>query len=419
MNYNVPKDSQVHLQKKSTIKTFNDYPKKDVSNKLIDCIKGGRVTDANYWCAEMLMSGFFSHLWDLLIDYYFRFLICNYPILIQYIHRQQILINQIKKTYVGNLKLLPNNQELRNHLSEMVTMFCLCKKQQSDQFTKGKITTCNHIENASKADRIIQLLIPNLSLDSLIYKHFHSFIINYYDVSETFESETLGLHNCRHYIDWFVRDTSHTIAPFHDFKVPPSISQRCVWLVWKFLLSNLKNQPELTSSLDILTEIFIIHYKRKNYDISTNILWYVLLLARQTDQIQFDNQVDFSHHQIIRQCAEINFIYQNLIKVPVNTSGKDTTKNKAKRRTKQEQSKIEFYENPKNQNFVQTINDVSLLIPKQSTHINSNSNKSSQTEQLRSNKLVKTKVIEKGQSDDLIIPIIVSGRNKSKIKLGE
>lgn len=436
MNYNVPTESQIHLSKKSTIKTVNNYPKKEVMDKFIGCIQEGLVTDANYWCAELLVSGFFVPLWDLLIDYYFKYLVCNYPILITYIHQQQTLVNQIKKNYTGNLQALPNNQELRNHLSEIVTIFCLSEKQKEDTIVKGQIKVSD--ENRNKADQIIQLLNPNLSTDSQIYKHFHSFIINYYDVqtedTQPEDTETvspIGLQNCRHYLDWFVKDIEHMIAPFHDFKVPPTLAQRCIWLIWKFLLSNLKTQPEFTSSLDTLIEIFLINYRKKNYNVCTNLLWFVLLLARQPEKIQLDHRVDFSHHQLIRQSAEINFIYQTLIQ-PRLTSKADK-KVRAKKLTQQEQSKIKFYENPKNKNFLKTINDVNLLVATQKTQslneteanpkvaIKKSSNGSSRPP--KSSRIdPKSSRIDPNNSDELIIPVIISGRKKtckSKISLGE
>jgi hypothetical protein len=332
-------------------------------------------------------------------------------------------------------------------LSEIVSMFCLCEKQREDKPIKGQIEVST--DNRNKADQIIQLLVPNLSTDSQIYKHFHSFIINYYDVQT--EDSLVGLQNCKHYLDWFVKDTEHMIAPFHDFKVPPTLAQRCVWLIWKFLLSNLKTQPELTSSLDTLIEMFLINYRKKNYDVCTNLLWYILLLARQPEKIQLDNRVDFSHHQLIRQSAEINFIYHNLIQV--KPAGKQAKKPKNKKLTHQEQLKLKFYENPKNQDFLQTINDVNLLVtaqhsdepnckvvtkksnhavllvPRSEYNINTtksdhNSNKGDHNSNKgeRSVRPKKSNRVDLDHCDELIIPVMVSGRKKlgkSNISLAE
>ena len=171
------------------------------------------------------------------------------------------------------------------------------------------------------------------------------------------------------------------------------------------------------------------HYRKKHYDVCTNLLWYILLLARQPDQIQLDNRVDFSHHELIRQSAEINFIYNNLIQVPATHNGKRVKKPKAKKLTQKEESKVKFYQNPKNQDFLQTINDVNLLVmAKQSPPITEETETNSKLSTKKSTLVAKTGTGLRPQkssrvdSDELIIPVMISGRKKmgkSKISLGE
>jgi hypothetical protein len=314
------------------------------------------------------------------------------------LNQKYLLLCQIKKLYSGNLKQLCNNQELRNHLSEIITLFCISEK--TELIIPPSLNNFDvDNEMGQKTNQIIQIIAPYLSSQSLIHQQFHSFIINYC---------TDDLDNCIHYIDWFVKDQKHTINAFGEFKIPVTIAQKSMWLIWKFLLLQYKtlknsnmNIEQISEILDLLMNLYIMIYKRKDYDSCSYILSFILLMTKHPDQINWSQYLDITDHRLIKQCAEINLIYRNLQNTHKKIAETKTTK-KGKsrgRKTEKKTEKTRFYENPKNQEFLKLLYDIDAMMSdqplKQVDHDLEEDNTSDEEEE--------------------IMPIIISSRSQTKL----
>lgn len=363
MNYNVPSDWATVIIKKSTIKTMNNYNKKDAIEGMFDCMTKGAVTDANYWAAELLASGFYLPLWDSLFKFYFQNVHYFNVNIINYLNEKYELFNQIKKLYTNNLKNLCNNQELRNHLAEIVTILCMCKKQKL--IIQEKITIFEiDVEMIGKTDKVINLIAPYLSQESIVYQQFRSFIVNYYydDVD-----------NCTYYINWFISDNDYTITSFDEFSLPPSIGTKSVWLLWKFMLlqyRSLKNSfddeeyEQMLVIFELLIHLFVIINKRKDKDTCINILTLIIFISKCPQGINWSKIIDVRSHHVIKQCANINLIYQHLQKSHNKISKESNMAPKKGRISKKDSSKQKFYENDKNKSFITLLNDTDAIMTK-------------------------------------------------------
>ena len=244
MNYNVPSHFQFQgagqgrgagAGRKSL--TVNQYHTAEAIVALNDCLLKGLITDANYWAAELCVSGLHVPLWDTLIKFYFQHITYMNPQLIDYLNQKCLLMAQIKKLYSGGSGSgsgsgsggsgLCNNQEVRNHTAEAVCLLCLADKTQlmiPDTPNQYQFDD----EMTHKTGRMIQILVPYLSSHSVVYRQFHLFIMNYY---------VDDLDNCMYYIDWFIKHQDYTINPFEELKVPATVASKSLWLIWKFLLT--------------------------------------------------------------------------------------------------------------------------------------------------------------------------------------
>lgn len=373
MNYNVPQEWLIVIHKKSTTKTLNNYEKNAVIDALYDCLNKGLATDANYWAGELFASGFYLQLWDALFAFYFQSIHYLNVNVIAYLNEKYELFNQIKKSYTGNLKNLCNNQELRNHLAELITILCMCKKQKLIINPNLSVYEID-IEMVIKTDKVIYLIAPYLSSESLVYQQFRSFIINYYydDVD-----------NCMYYIDWFIKDNEYAITPFNDFSLPAGINSKSIWLVWKFILlqhktlkNTMNNEDEYKQMIDLvelLIHLFLIIFKRKDLNTCVYMLTMMIFIVKCPSAVNWSKMINSNSHHVIKQCANINFIYNNLQKSH-NQMIENGANQKKGRTTKKDLEKQKFYDNDKNQNFVTLLNDSDAMIsnnvgkPQSETH---------------------------------------------------
>lgn len=368
MNYNVPSQYQINTIKKSTMKTLNCYQKKDVILALFDCLNKKLIVDANFWAAELFASGFYLTLWDTIFKFYFQSIHIINPNFIDYLNQKYLLFCRIKKLYGGNLKNLPNNQELRNHFAEMITLLCLSKTTPVSIPTS--VSNCEEdIGMIQKTEQIIEIIAPYVSTSSTLHKQFQSFIINYY---------CDNLNNCLYLIHWFLQDNQHTINPFDEFKVPSSIAQKSLWLLWKFLLLQSQTSKETTENpidtielFELLIQIFLLIYKRKDIETCVFILFFIILMIRHPYRLDWSQTLDVTNHQLIKNCIEINHIYKNLqifheklAKSAVTEIDKKESHGtkKISKKKKKILDKHKFYQNEKNLDFLEVINDSDILI---------------------------------------------------------
>lgn len=356
MNYNVPVSFQLTINKLSTKKTVNDHDKQTAFDQLAETMRQGMIKEANYWGAVLLSSGYHVQLWDTLLLFYFKYINCLDPRMINYLNQQYLLYCEIKKTYTGHLKNLCNNQELRNHLAELITLLCISHKQNTtipDQLSDDAIDQII----LDKSTKFINIFAKNISKQSLLHQNLSGFVINYYNNS---------IDNCIYYLDWFVRDVEYVVETDIEFKIPPILINKSILLMVKFLILQIKaqirinkkniNVEQVTEMLDTSISFYIMLYKKKNYDACVHIAIYILLFSRCIDKINQLPSIDAIQSSVIKQCAEINLVYQQM-KSPnqLPPKGKSNGKGKSK-------ANPQFYEDPSNQEYLRMINDCTLLM---------------------------------------------------------
>ena len=65
--------------------SFSNFKKQDVKQRLLDNIHNQEIEPACYWCAELICSGHFGELWELLINYISKHIHVGNPKIIIYL----------------------------------------------------------------------------------------------------------------------------------------------------------------------------------------------------------------------------------------------------------------------------------------------------------------------------------------------
>jgi hypothetical protein len=331
----------------------------DAFKTLSDNIQQGLIREANLLSIELLSSGCHVQLWDILISVYFKYVNCHDPRMVNYVNQKYLLYCEVKKTYTGNLKNLCNNQELRNHLAEMITVLCLSQKDEI--IVPTELIECR-VDDVilDKSMKFVNIFARNISKNSLLYQNLSGFIVNYFNNS---------IKNCVFYLDWFVKDIEYTVETELDFKIPVILAKKSVLLIFKFLVLQIKAQIKIinkTSNIDEITEIldtvisfYIMLYKKKDYDTCTYIGIYMLLFSRCIEGFDNLHSVDTTNPVVIKQCAEINLLYRQLHQTIVMEQTKtQTTTKKTGKKTK---INTQFYEDPTTQEYLKLIYDCDLV----------------------------------------------------------
>lgn len=383
MNYQVPIEYQYKNSKHSSKVTITGNDKSEALTLLEQNLTIGNIDVANQITAELLLSGFHGILLEFLLIYYFKHINFKHYYLFDYISRQLSLYETIKKSLVGNLKSLCNHQELRNHLTELVTLLCISPKYHC---VIPANTSESNLIVSDKIKKLLTIFTSNIPPNSHLYKVLAHFMTCYFDNH---------LDSCLSDIYWFVSNEDQTIDVEIDGKIPQILHNKTILLIIKFVILQIKAQinackisdgEDISNTLVNLIDNYVTHYKRKDYETCTYISLFMVLLSKSIPKLGGLTPVDITQPQVISACLSVNQTYiqltqnqqkedvdEDVVQHESNPKGKHkgnlqvpkTSKKMSKKDAAKQKMLDMFYQNPRNVEFLRVINSDELIFHQQ------------------------------------------------------
>jgi hypothetical protein len=139
--------------------TFSAYKKSDVRKELLNSLSSSKVEPACYWSAELVCSGHYLELWDIIITFISKYIHLANPKLPLYIEmRFESFKSILSNGFIGNELRLRNHPKMRALFAEIVCVLCNSKRQHKYDSIKIKkkeeydITTMSHRLKAPRVD---------------------------------------------------------------------------------------------------------------------------------------------------------------------------------------------------------------------------------------------------------------------------
>lgn len=322
MNFDVPEKYRISEK----LKPMKNDVKNNTLSSFYSSMKKGDIELSNKLCAQLISHGYLLIVLELLIDYYFQVINYEEPALMNYLYQQYMLCLDIKKKYTGNTNNLCNDQELRNHLSEIVTIFAISKKISLYQIKIENIQIDQEI--ADKTNKFLDMFMKLLSLpqtqpQSEIHQNLFCFVAYYFTLYSQFHTDNelsrKIMGQCLNYLNWFVYDDTYTTDVDLPFKISKTISKKSFLIIIKFIISQITSQINSTSvNVDEINEMieqwltfYLVMYKKKQYETCVNIMMYLVLFSVNMDHIN-DMSIDNTHTDVIRQVMKVNTFYRSI-----------------------------------------------------------------------------------------------------------
>jgi hypothetical protein len=119
--------------------TFSCYKKSDVRNELINSMSSSKIEPSCYWSAELVCSGHYLELWDIIITFVSKYIHLANPKLPLYIEmRYESFKSIISNGYVGNEIRLRNHPKMRSLFAEIICVLANSKRQHKYESVKIK-----------------------------------------------------------------------------------------------------------------------------------------------------------------------------------------------------------------------------------------------------------------------------------------
>ena len=119
--------------------TFSNYKKGDVTKELCICLLSNQYEQCHYWCAEMICSGHFEDLWDILIVHIGKHINLSNPKIPIYLRARIELFRDIARKNKDSDLSLRNNTKVRKLFAEVVAVLMMSKNSLCSQRVKAAI----------------------------------------------------------------------------------------------------------------------------------------------------------------------------------------------------------------------------------------------------------------------------------------
>lgn len=111
------------------VETFSGYKKSEVKKQLTDNIIDSKIEQSCYWCAELVCSGQFWDIWEIIILISIKYIHIALPKLPIYLQKCYETFKNIIHQHDDDELSIRNNQHIRNLFTEMITILCQSKKK--------------------------------------------------------------------------------------------------------------------------------------------------------------------------------------------------------------------------------------------------------------------------------------------------
>ena len=281
------------------ISSFSKYKKTEVSKAFLQSLIDIKKENACYWCAEMVCTGMFLELWNVIINFMSKYIYIGNPQLPKYISKR---IEDFKKIvnngYVGYELQLRNKTEIRKLFVEIVGIILSSKRKNPLSPIKLKEADFTIVVMSQKFNAKDTSLLENIYLKDDPKETFMAFNEFAYNISKMISN---SLTSC-YWIEWIIeyeaickRKKIKCSCERRTFaNVTSKYQMSIVWILWELLLRESKLRGDYYHSIvKSLLDIFCLHYSPSNNKKFKNLLYFAIyLLCENTD-----NNLSFIHNK--------------------------------------------------------------------------------------------------------------------------
>ncbi len=303
--------------------TYSGYQKSDVLSALQKSIMDGKVEEACNWAAEMLVSGNLMECWERIIILNSKLINIGNPAFPFYLwtrFSQQIQIVHEQRYQGERVLTLRNNQECRNHLTDIITIMALSSKNKVK--TLPKITTedfrLDIFETKLEAKHInllTNIIKPNDPSEVSVVMNEFAYQI---------KGGTGNLDKALYWFNWIMEWEKLNIKRSDGFNcairtrkyIKPQYYHDIVWMIWDVIFqeASIRNDEKLNRELIGLFKLFKYNFTSAGKRKKSPLLIHTLYLMSYQSHLKWDKLVCENVKIHTQANANTNLLYMEFKK---------------------------------------------------------------------------------------------------------
>jgi hypothetical protein len=300
--------------------TFSSYKKTDVRKELLNSLSSSKIEPSCYWSAELVCSGHYLELWDIIITFASKYIHLANPKLPLYIEmRYESFKSIISNGYVGNELRLRNHPKMRSLFAEIVCVLCNSKRQH--KYESVKIKKKDEYDIATMSQR---LKAPRMDYAQEFFRErdpkeiFIAMNEFAYHISRDSKNTLLACY----WVEWVVefetickakKETCLCERRAH-IPVDDKLQFDPIWMIWDMIIAR-SNQADEYSPLtqkivNSLLRIYCVRFtpgvrKKRRY-----LLYFAISLLTT----EYDSRIEMINDRLVIETAveNINAIYKQI-----------------------------------------------------------------------------------------------------------
>lgn len=350
--------------------SFSNFKKSEVVKQLLLNLQNSKIEPSIYWSAELICSGNFLQLWDIIIQFYSKHIQTSNPKLIIYIELRLENFKNIINMYKSDELRARNNEKIRFIFAELICILCFSKKNhnfqnikiKNEEFVITNITEKLKAPNVSfissyyKKNDPYSLFIPfnefvyNLSVkNSLDCCYWLEYILDYENIIKKKKKLNLFSNDENVAKSSFksggIEQKDLCLAERRVFKnVDSKLQMDIIWIFWEILLDFSIKKGKLYSKItESAINLFCIKYTHSIKQKRKYLIYFIITLLCMN--IVLEKEV------IVSQKEEISVILTKIDKIYSQIKNNEITP----------KTDYLFMNNDKNKNFEKTISKLEKM----------------------------------------------------------
>jgi hypothetical protein len=279
--------------------TFSKYQKSAVKKEWLNNMIKGKIEASCYWTTELICSGHFVDLWELILLFYAKYIHVGNPKLPIYLDMR---FQSFKKELDGVSELtLRNNVEIRKIFVEMICILCTSKRHHSFEIiqisAEEGIPTSKLKAPTIEYNKAFQ---PNDPKELFIAMNEFGYMLH--------TKNTIGA--C-FWVEWLIQFTQKRKCVVVERNYSRKHKTDSIWLLWDTIIAY-SNGVLIEKIIKSVISLFSIAFVPASKERRRFLIYYAISLC--CDPIQFDVDM-ISNKSIIEQAyGKCSVMYEEIKK---------------------------------------------------------------------------------------------------------